>query len=199
MPIPAGALSACLPLVALLGAANVQVTTSGDTAKRSESNAPPSPAWATVLEQSPDATVVYDAGLRAAITATGLPWRVRDNGTGIEMVLIPPGTFSMGCSASDSYGCNPDETVHCAVATGATAAPAAAPRVAAAARPTLVTKSSDSESRVVRDATVPRTARPPSKMTVRMRTKDFPEEMIASAPAPPTPGVVTARAGPIQS
>ena len=81
MPIPAGALSACLPLVALLGAANVQVTTSGDTAKRSESNAPPSPAWATVLEQSPDATVVYDPGLRAAITATGLPWRVRDNGT----------------------------------------------------------------------------------------------------------------------
>lgn len=112
MPIPAGALSACLLLVMLMGAANEQVTTSSDTAKRSESKAPPPPAWATVLEQSPDASVVYDASLRAAISATGLPWRVRDNGTGIEMVLIPPGTFSMGCSASDSYSCNPDETVH---------------------------------------------------------------------------------------
>jgi formylglycine-generating enzyme required for sulfatase activity len=31
--------------------------------------------------------------------ATGLPWRVRDNGTGIEMVLVPPGTFAMGAGA----------------------------------------------------------------------------------------------------
>jgi formylglycine-generating enzyme required for sulfatase activity len=63
------------------------------------------PMWCTVLEQSPNAAVVPDATLRAAITATGLPWRVRDNGTGIEMVLIPPGTFTMGCSASNWYGC----------------------------------------------------------------------------------------------
>ncbi|MFM7808087.1 MAG: formylglycine-generating enzyme family protein, partial [Planctomycetota bacterium] len=28
------------------------------------------------------------------------------------MGLIPPGTFSMGCSASNQYGCNSDETVH---------------------------------------------------------------------------------------
>jgi formylglycine-generating enzyme required for sulfatase activity len=32
---------------------------------------------------------------------------VRDNGTGIEMLLVPPGTFDMGCiQGSDSYGCN---------------------------------------------------------------------------------------------
>jgi formylglycine-generating enzyme required for sulfatase activity len=92
-----------------IGAANVQVTTPGGTATISGgftySNTPPPPAWGTVLEQSPNAAVVYDASLRAAIIATGLPWRVRDNGTGIEMVLIPPGTFSMGCSASTSQNC----------------------------------------------------------------------------------------------
>ncbi len=53
------------------------------------------PSWYTVLEETPNASVVYDATLRAAITATNLPWRVRDNGTGIEMVLIPPGDFLM--------------------------------------------------------------------------------------------------------
>jgi len=46
----------------------------------------PCPAWYTILDQDPDPSVVYDVGLRAAIRATGLPWRVRDNGTGIEMV-----------------------------------------------------------------------------------------------------------------
>jgi len=54
------------------------------------------PEWATVLEWAPDPAVIYTASLRADIAATGLPWRVRDNGTGIEMVLIPPGSFMMG-------------------------------------------------------------------------------------------------------
>jgi formylglycine-generating enzyme required for sulfatase activity len=65
----------------------------------------PCPNWFTVLEQEPDPAVVYGASLRAAITGTNLPWRVRDTGTGIEMVLIPPGTYLMGCSWSISYGC----------------------------------------------------------------------------------------------
>jgi len=63
------------------------------------------PSWATLVEAYPDSLVVTDANLRAAITATGLPWRVKDTATQIEMVLIPPGTFNMGCSASQSYGC----------------------------------------------------------------------------------------------
>jgi formylglycine-generating enzyme required for sulfatase activity len=68
------------------------------------------PAWATVIETQPDPAVVTDAALRAAIVATGLPWRVRDTGTGIEMLLVPPGTFQMGCTASNLSGCNADES-----------------------------------------------------------------------------------------
>jgi len=53
---------------------------------------------------------VTDANLREAIVATGLPWRLRDYGTGIEMLLIPPGTFHMGCiTGSDQYGCDSTE------------------------------------------------------------------------------------------
>ena len=65
------------------------------------------PAWATLLETQPDPAVVTDAALRAAIVATGLPWRVRDTGTGIEMLLVPPGTFQMGCVlGSTTFSCN---------------------------------------------------------------------------------------------
>jgi formylglycine-generating enzyme required for sulfatase activity len=68
------------------------------------------PAWATLLETQPDPAVVTDAALRTAIVATGLPWRVRDTGTGIEMLLVPPGTFQMGCTASNVSACNDDES-----------------------------------------------------------------------------------------
>ena len=58
------------------------------------------PAWATLLEALPDATVVTDANLRAAIVASGFPWRIRDNSSNIEMLLVPAGTFTMGCTPS---------------------------------------------------------------------------------------------------
>jgi len=67
------------------------------------------PSWATLIEAAPDPAVVTDPSIRAAIVATGMAWRVRDTTTQIEMVLIPGGTFVMGCSASQQYGCNPDE------------------------------------------------------------------------------------------
>ena len=62
-------------------------------------------AWATVLQWNPDPDVVLDADVRAKIVASGFPWRVLDTGTGIELLLIPGGTFTMGCSASTSNGC----------------------------------------------------------------------------------------------
>ena len=70
----------------------------------------PGPTWATVLEWAPDAAVVTNVTLRNAITASGLPWRVRDNSSNIEMLLVPAGTFTMGCSPSNSYACSSDES-----------------------------------------------------------------------------------------
>jgi formylglycine-generating enzyme required for sulfatase activity len=78
------------------------------------------PSWATLLEAFPDPAVVWDANLRAAITATGLAWRVRDTATQMEMLLIPPGSFQMGCSASNQFGCDTAESpVHTVTLTNA--------------------------------------------------------------------------------
>jgi formylglycine-generating enzyme required for sulfatase activity len=104
------------------GAKTVAVTTAGGTA--SASNAftytVVAPSWATLIEALPDPAIVTSATLRAAITATGYPWRVRDNATNIEMVLIPPGSFDMGCSASNQFGCQSDENpVHTVTLTNA--------------------------------------------------------------------------------
>ena len=73
------------------------------------------PTWATLVEAMPDPAVVTDSTLRAAITASGLAWRVRDTATQMEMLLVPAGTFTMGCTASNLYGCqsieNPTHSV----------------------------------------------------------------------------------------
>jgi formylglycine-generating enzyme required for sulfatase activity len=67
------------------------------------------PSWATLVEAQPDPAVVTNATLRAAISASGRAWRVRDNGTNIEMLLVPPGIFTMGCTPSNQDGCTGDE------------------------------------------------------------------------------------------
>ena len=64
--------------------------------------AAPTLDWCEVIEKDVDAKVVTDAALRDAIAKTGLPWRVRDRASGIEMLLVPSGQFMMGKSAGDA-------------------------------------------------------------------------------------------------
>jgi formylglycine-generating enzyme required for sulfatase activity len=90
--------------------AEVTVATQGGWVSAGSFNWIAPPDWATVLEYSPDPSVVTNATLRAEIVSTGYPWRVRDIATQIEMLLVPPGTFNMGCSPSSQYGsCQSDE------------------------------------------------------------------------------------------
>jgi len=95
-----------------LGPADVVVTTAAGTLTSVNGFSyvdPVVPSWATLLEALPDPAVVTDASLRTAITATGLAWRIRDNASNIEMLLVPGGAFTMGCSASNQFGCYSDE------------------------------------------------------------------------------------------
>ena len=79
------------------GAENVSVTTAGGIATLTGGfTYGVVTTWYTILEQVPNATVVPDAAVRANIVVSGFPWRVRDNSSGIEMLLIPAGTFNMG-------------------------------------------------------------------------------------------------------
>ena len=77
--------------------------------------------WATTLEHWPDPAVVTNESLRNAIIATGYPWRVRDDSSQIEMLLVPGGTFEMGCiQGSNQYGCFSQELpVHIVTLTNA--------------------------------------------------------------------------------
>ena len=70
---------------------------------------PPKPAdsklaldWCDVVAAEPDPAVVTDAAARARMTATKLPWKVRDRKTGIVMLLCPPGEFMMGSPTSEA-------------------------------------------------------------------------------------------------
>jgi formylglycine-generating enzyme required for sulfatase activity len=66
----------------------------------------PAGTWSTVIDFQPDPSVVAASSSRTAIIATGYPWRVWDRNTGIEMLVVPPGTFQMGCiMGSNGFGC----------------------------------------------------------------------------------------------
>ena len=67
------------------------------------------PSWATLIEALPNPAVVTDAALRQRIASTNLAWRVRDRSSNAEMLLVPPGTFQMGCSPTNLSGCNSEE------------------------------------------------------------------------------------------
>lgn len=69
-------------------------------------------AWAAVLEWEVDQAVVTDSAFRKRMVALSLPWRVRERRTGMEMVLVPPGTFMMGASPGDSEAFSSEFPVH---------------------------------------------------------------------------------------
>ena len=69
-------------------------------------------SWAIVLEEKPDESVVTNSDFRDRIIATGLPWRVRDIGTNIEMLLMPPGRFMMGASPDDLEANSDEKPAH---------------------------------------------------------------------------------------
>ena len=102
------------------GATSVSLTTPLGTASLAAAFAYEGP-WYEVLEAVPDPSVVTNAAMRAGIIATGLPWRVRALASGIEMLLVPPGTFSMGCSqGSLAYPCYTwEQPVHAVTLTDA--------------------------------------------------------------------------------
>ena len=68
-------------------------------------------SWYEIVAAEPDPAVVTDAEARARMTATKLPWKVRDRKTGIVMLLCPPGEFTMGSPASEE-GREDDEAQH---------------------------------------------------------------------------------------
>ena len=74
--------------------------------------------WATTLEFAPNPAVVTDVAFLARMIATGLPWRVRDNASNIEMLLVPPGVFTMGASPGDVEAQSDESPVHQVTLTG---------------------------------------------------------------------------------
>jgi formylglycine-generating enzyme required for sulfatase activity len=53
-------------------------------------------SWADVLVSTVDTKVVTDHSVAKGIASTSLPWRVRERVSGIEMVLVPAGTYVRG-------------------------------------------------------------------------------------------------------
>lgn len=66
-----------------------------------DSNEPASCTGDIVLKSRPGTADVPDPELRRRIVATGLPWSIRDRVSGIELVLIPPGTYTRGAHPED--------------------------------------------------------------------------------------------------
>jgi formylglycine-generating enzyme required for sulfatase activity/mono/diheme cytochrome c family protein len=58
-------------------------------------------SWATVVTGKPDPRVVTDPRQQQLMQRTGLPWKVVDRASGIEMLLVPPGTYLRGGSPDD--------------------------------------------------------------------------------------------------
>ena len=107
--VDATTITAVTPPSKSVGPKDVVVTTTAGTATLAGGFTYSPLAWALPLEFEPDPQVITDPEWRARIVATGLPWRVQDNASGIEMLLIPSGTFMMGCSPSNQWACQSNE------------------------------------------------------------------------------------------
>ena len=59
----------------------------------------------------PDPAVVTDAVARQQLAALGKPWKIRHSRSGIVLVLIPPGDFTMGSPSSETLR-GSDEVSH---------------------------------------------------------------------------------------
>jgi len=70
------------------------------------------PGWAEILDRDPDPAVVTDPATRRAITESGHPWRVRHKSSGIEMLLVPGGTYLRGSPASDGEAFSDERPQH---------------------------------------------------------------------------------------
>ena len=109
-------------MLAGLGCGDEQAQTQSSPPSQSGQPAPtpkPAPAatssqlsWAKVSEQNPDPKVITDADFLKRIKATGLPWRVTHKSTGIQMLLVPPGTFMMGASPGDTQASDKEKPAH---------------------------------------------------------------------------------------
>ena len=64
-----------------------------------------------VVTVEPDAAIVTDAAGRERMKQTGLPWKIRHDATGIELLLCPPGEFLMGSPEAEE-GRSDDERQH---------------------------------------------------------------------------------------
>ena len=68
--------------------------------------------WAEVVRAAVDPRIVSNSSIAYAIDGIKLPWRVREKVTGIEMVLIPPGTYMRGQSPGDDEASNDEGPAH---------------------------------------------------------------------------------------
>jgi len=69
----------------------------------------------TVLASDPDPGVVTDAAARERIKATGKPWKIRHDETGIVMLLCPPGEYMMGMPEGVPGWTQASVQHHCAI------------------------------------------------------------------------------------
>lgn len=72
-----------------------------DVPRHSERTTSKTMPWGRVIEARPNPAIIPNEEVRDAITRSGFPWRILHESTGIELVLIPPGTFVMGRSLGD--------------------------------------------------------------------------------------------------